>query len=84
MTCITYYCLDCGGIFDHPSGFMEYHNGKDSPAEHIDVCPFCVSTDFIEAKICDICHGYIIGDYVETRDGQTICDDCYTVHNTCD
>jgi len=79
-----FYCLDCEGIFEHPARYAEYHDGMDAPGEQFCVCPFCKSTNFVPVEKCDVCSEYITGKYITTDDGQTVCENCYTVHDVTD
>ena len=51
------------------------------PYEHYDACPGCLGTNIHSAKQCDLCGNWVTGDYIQTSEGQIICDDCYTFHN---
>ena len=61
-------------MFDEPKIIREPHG------ERRDACP-CCSGDFVKAKPCDVCHECIDGDYIETDEGQVICDNCFTRKN---
>ena len=45
------------------------------------MCPHCGGSEIIKAIECDICHEYITGDYIKTKDGQIICDECFLKYN---
>ena len=71
---IIYYCPDCKGTFD----FLKYET--EPHGEVFAVCPYCGEVP-VNAVQCDICHEYMSEEYIRTKDGQTICSDCYTKHN---
>ena len=56
---------------------------KEPFGEIRDVCPNC-SGDFVEAIQCDICHEYITGDYIITKNEEVVCDECFTKFNITD
>ena len=67
-----YYCENCEATFSEPGGERDYHPyGMGYVVESYAVCPYCKSTDFVEAKPCEHCGEY----YGELNEG--LCDECY-------
>lgn len=69
-----HFCIDCNANFNYPKHITEPHG------EIREVCPYC-NGDFVKAKECDICHKVITNDYIKTKDGQVICDECFLIYN---
>ena len=75
-----YICLDCGYIFDEPTRYSESHGLDSPPYEEWKGCPKCAGA-YEETFPCDVCGKWINGEYIELKDGTTICDDCYKIKN---
>lgn len=74
-----FYCLDCEKQFDNPKIHTEYGEFWGAGYSEItNVCPLC-NGDLIQlTKKCDCCGEYITGEYIETRDKNCYCENCYT------
>ena len=44
----TFFCRDCGSVFDTPSSYEETHGFEYGPYESVAICPYCNSDDFVE------------------------------------
>lgn len=78
------FCLNCNRIFEdnETANHKEYGEFWGAPySEIISACPYCDSEDIIEYEPpkCDCCGKYCTSDYVEIRDGQYFCNDCYQI-----
>ncbi len=73
-----YVCKECGEIFEEPEHCVERHGFTDGMYEEWDGCPEC-GGNYTEAFCCDLCGEYIQGDYIETKNGTLICENCYEV-----
>lgn len=71
-----YICLDCLNVFESPIYYTETHGLDSPPYEHWEGCPNCAGA-YVEAKECSKCNEYITTDYIELKDGDCVCEDCY-------
>lgn len=69
-------CLDCLHIFAEPKYFLEPHGFTDGQYEHRNGCPFCGGT-YITAKECSQCGSYISNDYIQLKNGDLVCENCF-------
>ena len=76
-----YFCNNCEALFLRPTSFKDKYGTEGALAETTYTCPACNSTDFVEAKECAVCGGYITDDYIHLATGEDICPDCYTTEN---
>lgn len=68
-----FICEDCENMFDTPDKKTEYHPyGNGYAGEDWSACPFCGSTEIVEASKCERC-----GDYVLELDEMGLCDWCH-------
>lgn len=82
-----YICRDCGATFDSPEycGISRYdEETEDFEAEYWTACPSCGSKDFNETFVCCECGQYVFGDFVELKNGEVYCSDCFNVFNVLD
>lgn len=75
-----YICLYCEKVFEEPGHYVEHHGDYEMPGEIFYGCPFCDGS-YVEAIECDGCGEYIVGDYIETADGNVYCEECYMFKN---
>ena len=76
------FCLNCMSTFEEPSKYEQRSEFWGAPcSETFYSCPYCDSDDIIEDEPpkCDCCRKYCISDFVEIRDGQYFCNDCYQI-----
>lgn len=71
-----YICLDCLNTFANPMKTSETHGFTDGLYEHRSGCPKC-SGAYAIVQDCSQCGKYISIDYIELKDGNCVCDDCY-------
>ena len=76
-------CLDCGNLFEEPKHYTETHGLDSPPYETWNGCPDCGGA-YVETVRCDECGEWIDGEYVELKNGQNICDNCYIVKDVSD
>ena len=69
---MDYYCDTCDTLVCKP------FEKRESSGEKFSVCPRC-GGDLVRALVCDECGRHITGEYIETKKGYVICDDCYNV-----
>lgn len=74
-------CGECGSLFERGRTIVERHGLDTPPYEELLVCPCCGETSIFPAYRCDLCGGWITGEYVKTLDGDRICGECYTHHD---
>lgn len=78
-------CLDCGGLFDEPEAYygekLECYGA--SCREKWLGCPKCGGA-YRETFKCDVCGEYITDKYIETENGEKICDNCYVERDICE
>lgn len=72
-----FVCIDCGKIFSNPRNYVESHGLDTPPYESWKGCPSCGGA-YTEAFECDECGCWITGEYIKTKNGQRICENCYT------
>lgn len=75
-----YLCLDCERTFYETKEFVERHGMHIPPYETWTGCPYCGGV-YVEAVSCDLCGGWITGEYVELKDDTIVCDNCYDVRD---
>lgn len=75
-----YLCLDCEKTFDEAKEFVETHGLPSPPYETWTGCPYC-GGDYVEAVPCDLCSGWVTGEYVKLKDHTIVCDNCYDVRD---
>lgn len=75
-----YICRDCGTIFEEPKHYSETHGLDNPPYEEYSGCPEC-GGDYNETYMCSECGQYIFGDFVELKNGECYCSDCYMTDN---
>lgn len=78
------FCLNCKSVFDEDetSKYEQRSEFWGAPcSETFCSCPYCGSEDIIEDEPpkCDCCGKYCTSDFVEIRDGQHFCNDCYQI-----
>lgn len=78
-----YLCLDCERIFDETKCYVEPHGLDYPPYETWNGCPYC-SGMYVEAISCDLCGGWVTGEYVKLKDGAVICENCYDIRDVND
>lgn len=76
----TYTCLDCGGEFEEPVEHIEHHGLDTPPYEAYPSCPGCGSGAFAHTHTCDWCGAVITGQYIRTKSGDELCEECFEVH----
>lgn len=76
-----YYCLDCKQTFHKPNIIEENHGFKDGLTEKFSVCPNCGSSNYGKEIKCDECWGYIDGDYIQLKNGNNYCENCFNSKN---
>ena len=77
----TYICLDCYNVFSRPEKYIDKCGLDTPPFLKRKVCPKCGGECYTKAIECDICHKYITGDYIKTKDDTNICENCYEYKN---
>lgn len=71
-------CLDCRHLFEVSKHYTETHGLETPPYEKWNGCPSCGGA-YDEAHECSCCPDYIVGEYVETVNGDKICENCYVI-----
>lgn len=74
-----YICKYCAKTFEQPKMIIDTHGLDSPPYETYPVCPYCGGSSIIETIQCTKCNDYIYDNYIETEDGDIICDECYTI-----
>lgn len=69
-----YICINCSTVFTNPKHVTEQYG------EVMDVCPEC-NGEYVLAFKCDICQEYITDNFIKTKDGQLICEECFFTYN---
>lgn len=75
-----FICLDCLNVFVLPKHYVENHGLESPPFENWNGCPKCGGT-FVDAKECTQCENYITSDYIQLKDGDCICENCFKNKN---
>lgn len=76
----TYICLDCHNEFVSPEQTADARGFIDEPYESWWGCPYC-GGPYAKAVVCDHCEQLITSQYIETADGEELCEHCFTVHD---
>lgn len=75
-------CLECEKTFSEPFVSKDKLEHFGSPCSlNTNLCPYCYSGEIAPAHKCDVCNKPIDGTYIETINGDILCDDCYTVYH---
>ena len=82
-------CNDCKELFDEDEihTYTEYHGDYSRPGEVFGVCPYCGSSDFGEAELCEECGEYFpLAELNLCYSGERshyvyICDNCCIDHD---
>ncbi len=79
------YCCACKSIFDEPKKYYERGEAWGAPCtEKFEYCPYCNSDDIIDSDNCpdcDCCGEKCISAYIETKNGNYYCENCYEVYD---
>ena len=75
-----FVCTECGEVFDEPYYWKEGHGFDYGPFEQWSGCPYCGGS-YAEAYKCDCCDEWITGCYVKLKNGERICEECYTTYD---
>lgn len=74
-----FICLDCDCIFAETRHYVETHGLDSPPYEEYDGCPKCGGT-YAETYECEECGNWITGEYIKLRNGDRVCEHCYTAY----
>lgn len=75
-----YYCVECNKLISEDSLSTYTEHGEFWGATYSEtskVCPFCKGEVIELTKKCDCCGEYITGEYIETKDRNYYCENCY-------
>lgn len=78
-----YICKDCGTIFEYPREYRDTHGLDNPPYEEYSGCPECGGAYTETFKCCE-CGEYVYGEYVELKNGEIYCADCYSMYDVMD
>ena len=77
---IMFVCVECGHLFDEDdiASWREYRGECFGYDAYEEMCGSpCCHANFVEAKVCSCCEGYITDRYVATGDDRYYCSECY-------
>ena len=80
---MMYLCLNCDNLFEDSRQYIDRHGLDSPPYEEYFGCPKCAGA-YVETVRCDECDEWIIGEYIELKNGTVFCDQCYDIKDICD
>lgn len=78
-----YICSECLETFVEPKHWVEKHGLDSPPYEEWDGCPHCGGA-YRETIFCDGCEKPIVEVYVQLKNGEKYCENCFRLENIWD